>query len=206
MRKHCDSIRDRLIVNFERQNMHHKPKLIAVAGFSKGAGTSTLASGLAAALSETGEGKVLLVDMNVGEGEVHPFFEGRPSSSLAAVLESNGACQAKPAGENLYLATVNSPDTRNMPLGLRRFYGLMPVIKATDFDYVIFDMPVLSQTSPTLGMAGFMDKLLLVVESERSSPETIRRSHSELLDSRVDTSYVMNKVRSYAPKWVESDN
>jgi hypothetical protein len=95
IRKYCESIRDRLIVSFQIRNMHHKPKMVAVAGFQ---GRRRLHSrgGLAAALSETGEGKVLLVDMNVGEaGEVHPFFEGRPAASLASISRAMVARQGR---------------------------------------------------------------------------------------------------------------
>ena len=55
--------------------------------FSQGAGTSTLAAGLAAALSETDEGKVLLVDVNLGPDHVHPFFKGKPAYPLTTALQ-----------------------------------------------------------------------------------------------------------------------
>ena len=58
----CEAIRDRLGVFFQANNMSYKPKLVAVTGLGKNAGASTLAAGLAGALSESSEGKVLLVD------------------------------------------------------------------------------------------------------------------------------------------------
>jgi polysaccharide biosynthesis transport protein len=65
LRPFCEAIRDRLGFFFEANQMAHKPKLVAVTGLSKNAGASTLAAGLAATLSETNEGKVLLVDKPV---------------------------------------------------------------------------------------------------------------------------------------------
>jgi len=62
IRPYCEAIRDRLLLDFELNRMAHKPKLVAVTGLSKAAGASTLAAGLAASLSETCDGKVLLVD------------------------------------------------------------------------------------------------------------------------------------------------
>ena len=158
IRSYCEAIRDRIGLYFELNHLTHKPKLVGVTGFSEGAGTSTLAAGLAAALSETGDGKVLLVDVNLGPEDVHPFFRGRPAYSLKTALQPAGAID--PAAENLYLATVGSPNAGPAQLGLKKFFDLMPNLKASDFDYVIFDMPPLAQTSPTLGMAGFMDKLV----------------------------------------------
>ncbi len=104
IKPYCEAIRDRLSLYFELNQLTHKPKLVGVTSFSKGAGTSTLAAGVAAALSETGEGKVLLVDVNLGPEDVHPFFKGRPAYTLKAALLEGVAMDA--ASENLYLAKV----------------------------------------------------------------------------------------------------
>jgi uncharacterized protein involved in exopolysaccharide biosynthesis/Mrp family chromosome partitioning ATPase len=202
IRAYADAIRDRLGLYFELNRMTHKPKLVGVTGFSDGAGVSTLAAGLAAALSETGDGKVLLVDANLGPGEVHPFFNGRPTLPLLTALQSNGSLPS--AADNLYLATVGSSSAGPAQLGLKKFFDLMPNLKASEFDYVIFDMPPLAQTSPTLGMAGFMDKMLLVVESEKNNRDVVRRGYEALCASRDNVSVVFNKARSYLPQWLHS--
>src|ERR1035437_8904874 len=72
-----EALRDRLVTYFEVHNLLHKPKLIAVTGCGKGAGVTTIATGLAASLSETGDGNVLLVDMTTGQGATNPFFKGK---------------------------------------------------------------------------------------------------------------------------------
>ncbi|HWH91201.1 MAG TPA: Wzz/FepE/Etk N-terminal domain-containing protein, partial [Candidatus Binatia bacterium] len=150
IRPYCDAIRDRLGLYFELNHLTHKPKLVGVAGFSGEAGTSTLAAGLAASLSETNDGKVLLVDVNLGPQDVHPFFKGKPAYSLNAALKPNGTIAS--ASDNLYLATVGTPNAGPAQLGLKKFFDMMPNLKASDFDYIIFDMPPLDQTSPTWGM------------------------------------------------------
>jgi len=204
MRRYCDAIRDRLGLYFELNQLTHKPKLVGVASFSEAAGTSTLAAGLAASLSEMNDGKVLLVDVNLGPQEVHPFFKGKPAYPLNAALEPKGTIAS--ASENLYLATVGSPNAGPAQLGLKRFFDMMPNLKASDFDYVIFDMPPLEQTSPTWGMAAFMDKLLLVVEAEKNSREMIKRGYGKLVAERNNVSVVVNKARSYVPKWLDAES
>jgi Mrp family chromosome partitioning ATPase len=82
----------------------------------------------------------------------------------------------------------------------------MPNLKASDFDYIIFDMPQLSQTSPTWGMAAFMDKLLLVVEAEKDNREFIKRGYGKLVAERDNVAVVVNKARSYVPKWLHGDS
>src|SRR6266404_5759214 len=204
MRRYCDAIRDRLGLYFELNHLTHKPKLVGVASFSEAAGTSTLAAGLAASLSEMNDGKVLLVDVNLGPQEVHPFFSGKPAYPLTAALKPR--TEIASVSENLYLATVGSSNAGPAQLGLKKFFDMMPNLKASDFDYIIFDMPPLEQTSPTWGMAAFMDKLLLVVEAEKNSREMIKRGYGKLVAERNNVSVVVNKARSYVPKWLDAES
>jgi uncharacterized protein involved in exopolysaccharide biosynthesis/Mrp family chromosome partitioning ATPase len=201
MRPYCDAIRDRLGLYFELNHLTHKPKLVGVAGLSEAAGASTLAAGLAASLSETNDGKVLLVDVNLGPQEVHPFFQGKPAYPLNAALK-NGSIDS--AADNLYLATVGSPNAGPAKVGLKKFFDMMPNLKASDFDYIIFDMPPLDETSPTWGMAAFMDKLLLIVEAEKNSRDVINRGYRKLVAERENVSVVVNKARFYIPKWLDN--
>src|SRR6266496_2674777 len=204
IRPYCDAIRDRLGLYFELNHLTHKPKLVGVTGMSEEGGTSTLAAGLAASLSETNDGKVLLVDVNLGPQEVHPFFKGKPAYPLNAALKPDDTIAS--ASENLYLATVGSTNAGPAQLGLKKFFDMMPNLKASDFDYIIFDMPRLAQTSPTWGMAAFMDKLLLVVEAEKNNREIIKRGYGKLVAERNNVSVVVNKARSYVPKWLDAES
>jgi succinoglycan biosynthesis transport protein ExoP len=204
MRPYCDAIRDRLSLYFELNNLTHKPKLVGIAGFSDNAGVSTLAAGLAASLSETNEGKVLLVDVNLGPEDVHEFFKGKPAYSLSTALKPQGAIAS--AADNLYLAKVGSPNGGVAQLGLKKFFDMMPNLKASDFDYIIFDMPQLSQTSPTWGMAPFMDKLLLVVKAAGDNRDVIKRGYGKLVAERDNVAVVVNKARSYGPKSLHGDS
>jgi Mrp family chromosome partitioning ATPase len=134
--------------------MTHKPKLVGLTGCSAGAGASTIAAGLAAALSEMCDGKVLLVDKDFNP---------------------------------------------------RRFYAMIADLKASDFEYVVIDMPSISATSSALAMAGVMDKVLLVVEAEVSNREVVRRAFAELTAAKADVAAIFNKIRSYGPKWLECE-
>ena len=145
---------------------------------------------------------MLLVDANVPDGGAHQFFDGRPAVPLKGALESSAPETA--AADNLYLATISPPDAHPGRVGLKRFFSLMPNLKASEFDYVIFDLPPLNQTSPTIGLAGFMDKVLLIVEAEKNNRELVQHGYRELMGARADVSIVLNKVRSYLPKWLEA--
>jgi polysaccharide biosynthesis transport protein len=148
-----EAIRDRLGLFFQVNNMTYKPKLVAVTGLAANAGASTIAAGLAGALEETSEGRVLLVDKLVS------------------------------------------------PKG---FYTALEEFKRSDLDYVVFDMPSLGDTSATLPLAGFMDTVLLVVEAEKSNRNAIKRAYAQLA-AKTKVSLILNKSRSYGPKWLADD-
>jgi uncharacterized protein involved in exopolysaccharide biosynthesis/Mrp family chromosome partitioning ATPase len=201
---YCDALRDRLIHYFQKNNMTHKPKLVAVTGCSDGAGVSTVAAGLAASLSETGDGNVLLVDTNVAEGAAHPFYRGKLACGLNDVLkeELRGGAQVQ---DNLYVAAASDSDGALIKALPKRFSQLVPKLKASDYDYIIFDMPPVSQTSITSKLAGFMDMVLLVVESERTGRGVVAEATDLLRDSRANVAAVLNKNRRFVPRWLHRE-
>jgi uncharacterized protein involved in exopolysaccharide biosynthesis/Mrp family chromosome partitioning ATPase len=199
-----DALRDRLMTFFDAHNLTHKPKLIAVTGCGKGAGVTTIATGLAASLSETGDGNVLLVDMNTAQGAAHPFFKGKPGVSLADALGSDTRDNAL-VQENLY-AVAERGNNGLLPSVLpRRFSSLVPKLKASDYDYIIFDMPPVSQISVTARLAGFMDTVLLVIESEKTDRDVAKRAVAMLAESKAEVCAVLNKNQRYVPDRLQQE-
>jgi len=82
----------------------------------------------------------------------------------------------------------------------KRFSHLVSKMKASDYDYIIFDMPPVTQISVTPRLARFMDMVLLVVESEKTNRDVAQRAAALLSESRANVGVVMNKNRSYVPK------
>jgi uncharacterized protein involved in exopolysaccharide biosynthesis/Mrp family chromosome partitioning ATPase len=193
-----DALRDRLMVYFESINLTRKPKLVAVTGTDKSSGVSTIAAGLAASLSETGDGRVLLVDMNLERGAAQQFFRGKPACLLddALVSEKRDGAMVQ---ENLYVVNEGSNSEKLQRVLPKRFASLVPKLKASDYDYIIFDMPTVSQTSVTSRLAGFMDMTLLVIESEKTSRDAVHQATALLAQSKATVGAVLNKTRKYVP-------
>ena len=89
-----------------------------------------------------------------------------------------------------------------MQIAPKRFYDLMPTLRASQFDYVIFDLPPVSRSSATLAIAGCLDKLLLIVEAEKSDRNEIKRAYNEFVTAKAHVSCVLNKTRCSGPKWL----
>jgi polysaccharide biosynthesis transport protein len=191
-----ETLRDRLISYFESVNLTHKPKLVAVTGLGRNSGVTTTAAGLARSLSETGEGNVLLVDMTAGQGSAQQFYKGNDVVALDDILSTREEAHVQ---DNLYVVAEEPGQeklSRNLP---QRFTKLVPKLKASNFDYIIFDMPAVSQISITPRLAGFMDMVLLVIESEKTDRELVQRAADLLAQSNAHVGTVLNKAKNYVP-------
>jgi uncharacterized protein involved in exopolysaccharide biosynthesis/Mrp family chromosome partitioning ATPase len=199
LRPFYDTLRDRLITYFEVKNLTHNPKLVALTSCGDRAGVTSTAAGLAASLSETGEGNVLLVDMNVERGAAHHFYKGHLSCGIDEALKKEKRQQAR-VQDNLYVVTESSSEDTLPRMLPKRFNSLVSQLKASDFDYIIFDMPPMSQISITPRLARFMDMVMVVVESEKTNRDVVQRAVNMLTETKANVSVVLNKRKSYVPK------
>ncbi|HZV34703.1 MAG TPA: cellulose synthase operon protein YhjQ/BcsQ [Verrucomicrobiae bacterium] len=198
LHQYNEALRDRLLSYFDVNNMTHKPKLVAVTGAANGAGTSTIASGLAASLSETGDGNVLLVDMNLEHGEAQQFHMGKPACELDAALATETRNNAL-IQDKLYVVSGRTNGGNLSRMLPKAFASLMPKLQASDYDYIIFDMPPIGRTGLTQRLASFMDMMLLVVEAEKTSRVIVKQAGAVLAESKASVSVVLNKTRRYVP-------
>lgn len=198
-----ETLRDRLIGYFESRNLTHKPKLLAVTGLGPDAGVTTIAANLARCLSETGDGNVLLVDLTPGQGSAQYFHHGKVDCSLEQLLASPDA--SAQVQERLYVVSDGSRGDKLSRLLPQRFSKLMPQLKSGEFDYIIFDMPPVSQISITPRLAGFMDMVLLVVESEKNNRDNVQRASALLAESNAHIGTILNKSTTYVPSWLQQE-
>lgn len=205
LRPFYDALRDRLINYFEVKGLTHKPKLVAVTSCGHGVGVTSTATGLAAALSETGEGNVLLVDMNEENGgAAHYFHKGRLAFGLDDALQKDKREDAL-VKNKLYVVKEGTDDDSLVPLIPKRFTNLVPQLKASDYDYIIFDMPAVSHISVTPRLAKFMDMMLIVVESEKTDRDVVQHAAQMLTEARGHVGIVLNKWKNYIPRRIQQE-
>jgi Mrp family chromosome partitioning ATPase len=198
LRPYFETLRDRLVFDFEARNLTDKPKLIAVTGADRGSGVTTVAAGLASCLAETADGNVLLVDMHPDQDAARQFHKGKSACSLDEALESETRSGALVQGR-LYVVGEGSNGDRLSRISPKRFADLLPKLKASGYDYIVFDMPPVNQNSVTPRLAGVMDITVFVIESERTDREIVRQASALLAGSKANVCAVLNKIRTYAP-------
>ena len=192
---YAEAIRDRLHTFFETQGITATPKLIGVSSFSRGSGASTLAAGLASALSNTDGDKVMLVDMN-GTGAAARVFSGGKPVDMTKGDEALTDSKDDNGGEKLTAGPVDSLST-GAALGLSECRRLMGELKTRGCDYLVFDMPPVSDISPSASIGGLMDHVLAVVESEATMTDQVKRGYRDLAAAQATVSIVFNKARGY---------
>jgi len=197
-----ETLRDRLISYFDSVGLTHKPKLVAVTGLGRGSGVTTTAAGLARSLSETGEGNVLLVDMTAGQGSAQQFYRGKDIVGLEGILSTRDDAQVQ---DKLFVVAEEPGRDKLSRILPQRFTKLVPQLKASNFDYIIFDMPAVSQISITPRLAGFMDMVLLVIESEKTERDLVQRATNLLAQSNAHVGAVLNKSKNYVPTMLHQE-
>jgi Mrp family chromosome partitioning ATPase len=199
LQSQIEGLRERVITYFEVRNLNHKPKLVALTACDDGAGVSTLAAGLAASLSRTGDGSVLLVDINSGSS--FAFYKGNAGCGPSVKMKSDTE-HVKILSTDLGLATIKPESDRWERISNilpEDFNDLFPNLNAKEYDYIVFDMAAVSPTSVTPRMAGHMDLVLLILECEKTGQFDARQAATLMRESRANVVAVLNKWRNYVP-------
>jgi Mrp family chromosome partitioning ATPase len=186
-------------------NGQHPLRTLGFTSCYSGEGVSTIAAHVAFSAALSGPQRVALVDLNFNHPTVHQTLEVDQSPGVSEVLSGElslaDAVQftsltqfvALPVGETSALAG------RLNPAALAE---LVDDLRAS-FDLVLFDLPSCDMASATLGMAGLLDGLCLVVEAERVRTEVALRTKELLARSGANlVGAVMNKQPRHVPNWL----
>jgi uncharacterized protein involved in exopolysaccharide biosynthesis/Mrp family chromosome partitioning ATPase len=203
LRPFADALRDRLLNYFDVREMTHKPKLVALTSCDEQAGVSSIALGLATSLSCIGEGNILVVDMKSERGSARAFTSETGDLGLGEALQhdTRGGAMVQ---DRLYVVSAGS-QSNPQNFAPRNFMQFVPRLKASDYDYIIFDMPPVTQTSITSKVARFMDMVFLVVESEKTDRQVARTAGELLAESKANIATILNRHRTYVPRWLQRE-
>jgi non-specific protein-tyrosine kinase len=203
-RRHSNSAEAYRLVrtNLEFASVDEPLTTLLVTSSSPGEGKSTTASNLAIVLAQAGK-RVILVDADMRKPTLHRVFgvpnhQGLSNLLLCEVerldnhLKSGGIANLRviPAGP-LPPNPAELLSSGRLPKLLERLKGLA--------DVVVIDSPPVLAVSDAIILAGRVDGTMLVVDSNRTRPQAVRRSAAALANSGTRLlGAVLNKVSKRA--------
>ncbi len=179
---------------------------IGVAGPTAGVGATTLATAVAATLSEDLDAGVALVDADF-ETDVardDPLLPDRPGLSdflLGAAAFEDVCHEVGSSG----LTVVPAGQQRGHPMRIARS-GLAPEfarIVRERHRYVIFDLPAISPSTTAPVLASLCDGLVIITRVGETTTVELQRTIQKLKGAHI-YGVVLNRWQSRIPHWLES--
>ena len=199
MFEYYESLRDRVVMSYEGDP--HKPKIVAVTSCNRGAGTTRIATGLAASLSRDVQRRVLYIGLEKDKVSVTAFQKGRPEAESTREDFDELASAAEPVAPELYSLVRTGHNLQGASI-VQSFSDMIPNLRKCEFDYIIFDLPPVSETSGSLRLASQMERTLLIIESEQTPKAKVDRVRELLSGTGTKMFAVLNKTRSYGPQFL----
>ena len=183
-------------------------KVVMVAATTHGEGATTTSAILASTLARSGHSKILLIDANLRTPALEGVFdEAHHPQGLTDVVAAD-----VPVDSAIY--QTNFPNLFLLPIGKPHsspsyLFDGDPITALLNelrekFDFIILDGAPLDGYSESFFLAGKVDGVVLVVESERTQKRTIRKIKKELEWGNINLlGVVLNKKKNYIPKILE---
>jgi uncharacterized protein involved in exopolysaccharide biosynthesis/Mrp family chromosome partitioning ATPase len=202
MMPYYEGLRDRIVMSYNGDL--HKPKVIGLTSCHKGAGVSRIAIGLAASLSRDVQRNVLLIGLKQNKVALSSFQKGEPVANGDSGEMLPNQEDTHSIRDNLTSLAMTGRNLAGASIA-QSFCDLMPKLKVSDYDYVIFDLPPVTQTSGSLRLAAQMERTILVAESEKTDCGKLEKVVKLLQPARGKVCAVLNKHRQYGPRFLTAD-
>jgi protein-tyrosine kinase len=171
-----------------------------------GAGVSTVAFNVAVAAARASVGPVLFVDANVRKQPNRRLVPDAPSlgfaDALADVIDPMDCIVNMPI-ENLSIVAGRGKAKRDeLTFDPFKAAELLNEYKC-HFALVVVDIPAPTELNGSTYLAGKLDGVVLVIESEASDGRIAIRTKQQLVDANANLlGVVLNKQRKYVPSWL----
>jgi capsular exopolysaccharide synthesis family protein len=205
IREHYEAFRERLLLN--SNGSADTPYVLAVTGYRRNEGVSTVAANIAATISRYHKNEhVLLVDANIKHPSVQKVFKTKLCPGLTDVLLNghNGAdtIQSLPT-KNVHILSAGALNGNfNEAFDSHKFTEMLNSMKKR-YHFVVIDIPPLNEVSSAARLASLCDGTVLVVAAERLRREVVQRAKVRLLECNVNLlGVVLNKRRFHIPGWL----
>jgi capsular exopolysaccharide synthesis family protein len=181
---------------------------IGITSCTPGAGVSTVAFNVAVAAAHSDWGPVLFVDADITKQPNRHLIPEPPALGFADALADTidpMDCIASTSVENLSIvAGGGKAKYDDLVFDPFKAADLLNEFK-NNFKFVVVDIPATTELNGSTYLAGKLDGVVLVIESESSDSRDALRTKHQLMDANANLlGVVLNKRRKHVPSWLES--
>ncbi len=181
---------------------------IGVTSCARGAGVSTVAFNVAVAASRADIGPILLVDADITKQANRRLIPKSPTLGLADALanavDPMDCIVHIPIGNLSIVAGRGKAKHDELTFDPFKAAELLSEYKC-QFKLVVVDIPAPTELNSSIYLAGQLDGVVLVIESELSDGRLARRMKQQLVDANANLlGVVLNKQRKRVPNWLYS--
>jgi len=201
---HYELLRQRILSS--SGDRRRQPRVIAIMASRRGEGVSAVSANLAAALSRSGAGPVLLMDADPASPSQDRIFQVKASRGLFDILSNGHDCsdliRSLPV-KNLSLLPAGTANGHRLegpdPTELKKMLSQLK----KKYRFIVIDVPAVADVNWAVRLAGVCDGVGLVIEAEKSRWETAQATKEQLLMSRANIlGVVLNKRQFSIPGWL----
>jgi protein-tyrosine kinase len=180
-------------------------KTILFCSSHRGEGNSTVFLNFGQTLAAEGY-RVLMVDADLRHPSLHRLFRMEKENGLTDLCFGNSSLEnvmKKTLSDNLWVVTSGNSYANPSSVFESEFLGASIEQMKMQGDWVLFDSPPMNSCSDAIALAGKVDGVVLVVESERTRREVALQFKDRLEKSGAHIlGVVLNKRKYHIPNWV----
>ena len=165
----------------------HAPKSLLVTSSLPSEGKTTIATNTAISLAQTGA-RVLIIDADMRRPRVHSVFGIKNLAGLSSVLSSEltesdvlGSIQLDEKTNVSVMTSGPIPPNPAELVGSDQMAKLLKLFQK-HFDHVVIDSPPITSFTDGVLIASVVDGVILVVQSNRSSRQVVRKARQLIQD------------------------
>jgi len=170
-----------------------------------GEGVTTVALGLASALSRERDSRVLLVEVNLRSPSLRAVLPVKTDLGMVDLAAGRATPEALVSRvEGLHFSVIVAGLAEPQPVNLEVVETLLSRLRP-QYDFIVLDAPPVNRYADTSVLATKVDGVILVVEADRTAvaeAETAKRQLDKV-GARI-LGVVLNRRRSYIPAFLES--
>lgn len=195
----CRQLRTSMLLSAGRKEL----KSLLITSSEPSEGKTTMAVNTAVSLSRTGA-LVLLIDADLRKPRLHTIFDLKNEEGLTTILSKElseiDALKYIQQHEKSKIDVLTSgpilPDSAEL-LGAKQMRRIIAAFRGI-YDYVVIDSPPIAYFTDGVLLSSLVDGVVLVVNSGKSTRETVRYSYQLLQDADAHTcGVVLNNVKKF---------